>query len=133
MSILFLLGILCFSIGSLCFYIPLRNLKRKIARLVTTSIDSSMIKAQLNITTKLQNYITQFENKIKNQSDQISFLKKKIDNITAITQEAIIILDDQGKLLFHNPQSRDVFYLEEHKKTHYLNAIVRSSRCNRYF
>ncbi len=126
MSILFLLGILCFSIGSLCFYIPLRNLKRKIARLVTASIDSSMIKTQLDITTQLQNYITQFENKIKNQSEQISFLKKKIDNITAITQEAIIILDDQGKLLFHNPQSRDVFYLEEHKKTHYLNAIVRS-------
>lgn len=129
MSILFSLSILCFIAGALCFYFPFRSLKKKIANLITTSdvsVNSTIVEEQLDITTQLRNYIIQLKNNVKNREDQIAFLKQKIDNITSITQEAIIILDEEGKLLFHNPQSHDVFYLEENKKTQYLNAIARS-------
>ena len=130
MSLLLFLSIVCFILGALCFYIPLRSFKKKITNLITTSNASShrsIIEEQLDTITQLKNYIIRFNNKIKNKEDQITFLQQKIDNITSITQEAIIILDERGKLLFHNPQSCEVFYLEENKKNQYLNEIVRSS------
>ena len=129
LGILFFFAAVFFIGGALCVYIPFRNLKRKIVTFIKTSDlppDFSKSLLELDIVAQLDRYITQIKSQIKSQSDQLLFLRKKMDSVTSMTKEAIIILDEQGQLLFHNPQSREIFSLDEQKQIHYLNEMTRS-------
>ena len=126
----FFLNVLFFIAGGICVYIPFRRLKKKIIQLIKVShfpTGSPLSEEQLDSTVQLSYNITQLRDQIKNQSDQLFLLQKKIDGITSMTKEAIIILGEKGNLLFHNPQSREIFYLDKQKPNQYLNEITRSS------
>ncbi len=128
-SVLFFLSFVSFIIGVICFYIPFRNLKRTISQFIKTSgffTDSSLNEAETDISTQLSDYTISIKEQIKTQSDQISFLQKKISAITSASTEAVIILNERGKLIFHNTQSKKIFHLEEQKPVHYLNEMTRS-------
>ena len=121
------MAVLCFVAGVLCFYIPFQNLKKQILHLISKdniSLDTSLDEEDLSI--PLNNYIQQIKNQIKDQSDRFVFLQKKIDKVAAVLKEAVIILDEEGSLLFHNSQAREIFYLDEQQSTHYLNEMIRS-------
>ena len=126
-SVLFFLAVLFFTVGALCFYIPFRNFKKKIIRFIKASdVSPGSSIGEEDLSSQLNNYIMQMKDQIKGQSDYMSFLQKKIDIITSVLKEAVIILDEEGKLLSHNSQSRKIFYLDEQKPIHYLNEMVRS-------
>ena len=128
-GIFFLIGVLFFICGAVCVYIPFRNLKRRIVNFIKTadlSLGFSKSLLELDVVTQLQRYVTQVRNKTKHQSDQFLFLQQKMDVVTSVIKEAIIILDEKGQMLFHNPQSCKIFSLEEQKQVHYLNEITRS-------
>ena len=113
--------------GAVCFYIPFRSFKKKVIHFIK-AIDDPLnfsISGE-HLLVQLDKYITQMRNQVKTQSDGLSFLQNKIDTITSVLKEAVIILDEKGQLLSHNSQSRKIFYLDEQKSIHYLNEMVRS-------
>lgn len=127
--IIFFLSLFFFIVGAVCVYIPFQSLKRKVVQFVKTSDLSpgfSKSLLELDMAAQLSRYVTQIKNQIKDQSDQLLFLQKKMDSITSVVKEAVIILDKEGQLLFCNPQSREIFYLEEQKSVQYLNEMTRS-------
>ena len=127
---MFVVVVVSFTAGVLCFYIPFQKLKKQIFHLInqdhtsTDNSDNSIDEEDLSI--PLNNYIKQIQTQIKDQSDHLGFLQKKIDQVAAVLKEAVILLDEKGKLLFHNAQAREIFYLDEQHPTHYLNEMIRS-------
>jgi len=122
-------SVLSFAVGVLCAFVPFISLRKKIVRLINKSdfsADFSIVSEQMDITARLRDYINNIEHRIRNQSNHLSFLQKKMDTITSMTKEAVILLDEKGQLLFHNSQSREIFYLDEKRTVHYLNEITRS-------
>ncbi len=121
---MFFLAVLCFAAGVLCFYIPFQNLKKQILHLISKdNISSSTSLDEVDLSVPLNNYIQQIKNQIKDQSDRLVFLQKKIDQVAAVLKEVVIILDEEGRLLFHNSQAREIFYLDEHQPTHYTEPV----------
>ena len=128
-GIVLFFSILSFVIGVLCAFIPFISLKKKLARLINTSdpsADFSIASEQMDIVARLRGYMKNIESRIKDQSNHLFFLQQKADTMASMTKEAIILLDEKGQLLFHNPQSREIFYLDEKKTAYYLHEITRS-------
>ena len=127
--IILFLSLFCFIAGAVSVYIPFRSLKRKIIQFIKESDLSSGFSRsllELDVAAQLNRYVAQIKNQIKDQSDQTLLLQKKMDSITSVVEEAVVILDEAGQLLFYNPQSCEIFYLEEQKSIHYLNEMTRS-------
>ena len=75
--------------------------------------DTSLKEQNGDLVSRLTHYRDRIKTQIKNQSDQIFFLRKKLKNIISGIKEAIIVLDERGNLLFYNSQSHKLFFLEE--------------------
>ena len=117
----FLFCVFCFTIGALCFYAPLRKLRQKIQNFLP-SADSSNVGEQLAL------YITSLKEHNKDLTQQLSFFKQISLGMAKAVQEPVIVLDWKGQVLFHNPQSRAIFYLPESlpKPAPHLNEIAHS-------
>ena len=136
---LLLIGILCFIAGALCFYWPFRKWKQKISALippiwnhkgkktseVTAHPPSSFFTPPLE--QNLELYLTYLRDQNKTLLEKL-FLSKRISHeISSAIQEFVIILDKKGQVLFHNPQSQQVFYLKEKSPAPLqINEMVRS-------
>ena len=119
-----------FVFGALVFYVPFRRLKQKISKFVVSSSQSSIAsevdKVDRDEISQLNQYIAQLKDQTKDQSKKILFLKERVHKIAAATNEAIVIFDEHGKLLFYNPQSQEIFHLELSTEDQYLREIARS-------
>ena len=130
-----LLCLLSFITGAFCFYWPLRKWKQKINSLVPIPFEGSFSN-QGNLThlsnstesqSKLELYIAYLRDQNKRLWEKHVLSKKISHEISSAIQECVIILDKRGQVLFHNPQSRFIFYLDK-KGTDPLqiNEMVRS-------
>ncbi len=148
--------VFCFAIGALCFYVPLRRLRQKIQSCLP-SADSSNADSPLSsvesplsnadsplssvesplssvesplssVESQLAVYISSLKDRNKSLASQLSFFKQTSFGMATAVQEPVIVLDREGTVLFHNPQSRAIFYLPEPlpEPAPHLNEIVRS-------
>ena len=118
-----------FVFGVLVFYIPFRRLKQKISKFIISSPSSASPEVDgvdQDEISQLGHYITQLKDQADYHSKQILFLKERVNKIAAATNEAVVIFNEHGKLLFHNPQSQEIFHLESLTEDQYLREIARS-------
>ena len=125
--IVFFLFVMCFMVGACCFYIPFRIFKKKIARLIKPSSprDAPPLPSEdQDALTGLSDYIARTQNRIEHQEHELSFWRDNMSSLANAAESAVLVLNQEGDLVFHNKQSVEIFYLE--KSSSRLNEIVRS-------
>ncbi len=124
---LFFAGFLFFIAGLCCFYIPFRNLKKKVARFIKDLFPEDFLtEEEEDIPARLSDFASRMKARMQSRSDQILFWQQKFSALASATKEATLVLNEKGQLIFHNPQTTDIFYFDEQKQEHYLNEITRS-------
>ena len=118
---------MCFIAGLCCFYIPFRNFKKKVTRFIKDLFpDEFSVNAEEDIPEQLSGFFGRVKARMQSQSDHILFLQEKLSALAFASKEAVVVLNEKGRLIFHNPQTTDIFYFDEQKPEHYLNEITRS-------